>query len=343
MNKKTFGKIKSGEEATLYRISNGKVTADISDYGATLVNVLVQVDDNQQLDVVLGYEDAAAYENNEGCFGATVGRHANRIGDSTFFIEGIRYLLTPNENGNNLHSGPDYFYKRMWSVDEYSDNKIVLKLHSPDGDQGFPGSLDVFVTYEITDDNMLKLIYEGTPDHATVLNMTNHSYFNLNGHNSGSILQHKVQFDAPHWSRVDDELIPTGESVSVANTAMDFTQARAVKDGMAADTGEYNCKDGYDHNFELESEGEFPKIGQVVGDISGLTMEIYTDLPAIQLYTGNYDEPLAGKEGAVYPKHSGMCLETQYVPNAINLSQYEAPLTEADEKYHTVTGYRFIV
>ena len=343
MKTQVFGTTKAGQEVKLYRITNGKLTADITDYGANLINLLVQVNEKEQLDVVLAYAGLTEYEERTECFGATVGRNGNRIADSTFLLEGIRYNLIPNEFGNNLHSGPDYFFKRMWQVDAYEENKVVFKLHSPDGDQGFPGSLDIFVTYELTDDNMLKITYQGTPDHATVLNLTNHSYFNLNGHQSGDVLKHKLRLGAPHWTRVDKELIPTGESVPVVGTAMDFLQLRSIEDGMQADTGEYNCKKGYDHNYELENEGEFPLIGEVVGDQSGLVMEIYSDLPAIQLYTGNFDGTISGKDGVSYARHGGMCLETQYVPNAVNLPNYEQPITDAEETYYTVTGYRFII
>lgn len=345
MGKVSFGKTLDGQETTLYTLTNKNgMEAHVSDYGATLVRVLVKGKDGKVRDVVLGYDSAAEYEQHIGMFfGAIVGRSANRIGNAAFMINEKEYTLEKNDNGNNLHSGYDFYNKRMWEVKEAGGQKVVFTLHSPDGDQGYPGDLDITVTYELTDENELKISYYGVPSADTVINMTNHSYFNLNGHGSGDVLSHEVMIDADYYTRADEESIPTGELTDVTGTPMDFREKKTIGRDIEADYEALNFGGGYDHNYSLNNYGEYQKVAEMTGTDSGITMEVYTDLPGIQLYTGNFIVEEQGKEGAVYHKRQAACFETQYYPDAVNKKNFQSPVCRAGEEYKTTTGYKFVV
>ena len=225
----TFGKTSAGWETTLYTLENKNgMQIAVSDYGATLVKVLVPDREGKLVDVVLGYDDAAGYEAGDKFFGAIVGRVANRIGGASFELNGRTFQLDKNDNGNNLHSGMDFFSKRMWRVEEYGKDHIVLSLHSPDGDQGYPGEVDIPVTYTLTGDNEVKIHYHAVPKEDTLLNMTNHSYFNLAGQSSGTILDQEVWIDADAYTEADAQSIPTGEITPVEGTPMDFREEKPV-------------------------------------------------------------------------------------------------------------------
>lgn len=338
----TFGAVKDGTEAKLYTLTNDAgMSAQFSDYGATLVRLLVPDKEGILRDVVLGYADAAGYEAGTESVGATVGRNANRIAGASFELNGVTYRLTANQFGNNLHSGNDFYNKRFWKVTEASDDHITFLLHSPDGDQGYPGTLDMKLTCALTEENEVRFTYDAVPDQDTIINMTNHSYFNLNGHDSGDILSHKVTVDADAFTMADEQSIPTGEIVDVTDTPMDFRKGRVIGDEIDAPYQALQLGKGYDHNWVLKNTGKFAKAAEAAGDASGIVMEVYTDLPGIQIYTGNFLDQEPGKDGAVYPHRAAVCFETQYFPDAIHHENFQSPVCKAGQAFHTVTEYRF--
>ncbi|HJA06079.1 MAG TPA: galactose mutarotase [Candidatus Mediterraneibacter pullicola] len=338
-----FGRTKKGEEAHLYLLENKNgVKAYLTDYGAALVRLLVPDKNNELRDVVLGYDDTAGYEQGDVFFGATVGRNANRVGGAHVEIAGKVYKLEKNDNDNNLHSGTHYYNKRLWDVVEQADDHVAFVLHSPDGDQGYPGAFDMHVTYTLDDSNELTIHYVAVPDQDTVINMTNHSYFNLNGHASGTVLGHKVTVNADSFTPADAYSIPTGEIRSVEGTPMDFRSGRVLGDDIDTDYEPLRFGSGYDHNWVLKNEGRFDKVAEVASEESGIVMEVYTDLPGVQIYTANFVDGEPGKDGASYIKRSAVCLETQYFPDAVHHENFPQPLCRKGEKYDTRTAYRFL-
>ena len=338
----TFGSTSKKEEAVLYTLTNENgMSASITNYGAALVKLNVPDKEGKLRDVVLGYDDVTGYEKGGGSFGAPVGRNANRIGGAVITIQDKTYELEKNDNGNNLHSGTNYYNKRIWNVGEKTDSKIEFVLHSPDGDQGYPGTLDMHVTYELTEDNELRLIYDAVPDQDTIINMTNHSYFNLDGHDSGNVLKELVTLDADYFTRADAQSIPTGELVDVTGTPMDFRMPRALGEAIDADYEAVRLGKGYDHNWVLKNNGKFDKVAQAVSEKSGIVMEVWTELPGMQMYTANFLDNEHGKNGAVYGIRDAVCFETQYFPDAVHHENFASPICKKGMPYHTVTSYKF--
>ena len=336
-----FGATVKGDETKLYTLTNKNgMEIAVSDYGATLVQVIVPDKEGKPCDVVLGYDEAAGYEEGDLFFGAIVGRSANRIGGASFELNGVTYQLEKNDNGNNLHSGMDFYNQRMWKVKETADDHITFELDSPDGDQGYPGAVHIEVTYTLTEDNAVKIAYHAVPDADTLINMTNHSYFNMDGHASGDVLDQQVWIDADAFTRADAESIPTGEITPVEGTPMDFRKEKVVEKEIGADYTPLKLAGGYDHNWVLNGKG-FRKAASAESEETGIKMEVYTDLPGIQFYSGNFLAGAKGKEGAVYGKGCGICFETQYFPDAIHKDNFESPITKAGEVYDTTTTYRF--
>ena len=336
-----FGTTAKGERAALYTMKNQNgMEIAVTDYGAILVKVLVPDKDGKLKDVVLGYDDVRGYERGTLYFGATVGRVANRIGGGGFELNGKTYTLTKNDNQNTLHGGTDYYDKRMWKVEEADDGRISLMLHSSDGDQGFPGEVDIRVTYTLTGDNEVKIHYHAVPGKDTLLNLTNHSYFNLSGHDSGTILDQEVMIRSDVFTRADEESIPTGELVPVEGTPMDFCMGKPIGRDIQADYEALNFGQGYDHNWVINGRG-YRQAASMYSRQSGIEMKVYTDLPGMQFYTGNFIEREKGKEGAVYGKRQGACFETQYFPDAVHKEQFEGPVIKAQEAYDTTTVYQF--
>ncbi len=348
-SKEVFGQTQDGKTAYLYTITNNNgMTAKFTDFGANLVALEVPDRDGNPCDVVLGFEKLEGYFSNAANLGATIGRHANRIGGASFVLNGKTYELDKNDGRNNLHGGFDGYHKRLWETDTYEDElgqTIAFTLNSPDGDQGFPGNLEVQVRYIITDDNCVIIEYNGECDQDTVLNMTNHTYFNLSGHASGTILDHKVWIDADEFTYADEESIPNGEIRKVEGTPMDFRVAKVVGDEIDADYDQLKYGSGYDHNWVLKTkEDEISLVASLESEVSGIYMETYTDLPGMQFYAGNFvNEQNYGKNGVKYGARSGLCFETQYFPNAINVPSFKQPVTKAGEVYNTTTVYKFMV
>ena len=337
--KKPFGKLPDGRQTFLYTISGGGITATVSDLGATLVNVYVPDADGNVTDVVLGYDDAAGYLNCTSFLGAVVGRSANRIKGSSFILGQRQYSLTPNENANNLHSGPDFYHTRMWEVTASSENAVSFHLESPNGDQGYPGNASIDVTYSLDEKGGLHIAYDAVSDHDTIFNLTNHSYFNLAGQASGAdtAMNQLLMLPARVFAVADTESVPTGEMRSVEGTPMDFRTPKPIGRDIGQDYESLNLQGGYDHNFEV-----FCNPCAVLSDpVSGRIMAVYTDLPGVQFYAGNFLEEDGGKGGVTYGKRSGIALETQFYPDSIHHPEWAQPVTKAGEKYHSETTYRF--
>lgn len=344
MTKQSFGLLPDGQEANLYTISCGRLTAAVSDFGATLVRLIVPDALGRLADVVLGFDQAADYIPGNACLGATVGRYANRIGGAAFSLNGKKYSLAQNDGSNNLHSGPDFWFKRMWNVAEVGEDFITLTLHSPDGDQGFPGNLDVSVTYRLLAEPVpaLSIRYHGLCDQDTVLSMTNHSYFNLAGHDHPeAALGQYLWLNADAFTPADEGSIPTGDVCPVAGTPMDFTVEKPLGRDIGADYQPLHFQAGYDHNFVLNSADGAPA-ARLRDPVSGRNMEVYTDRPGVQVYSANFTDE-TGKGGVHYTPRSGLCLETQFFPDCVNKPQFPSCTLKAGEVYESRTVYAFPV
>ena len=334
----TFGVLPSGQEAHLYTISCGGLTAKVTDYGATLVSLLVPDAEGIPADVVLGYDDANGYRTGGGCLGATVGRSANRLKGAGFTLGHSRYQLAANEGANNLHSGPDCYYTRMWEVTEHTAESITLFLESPNGDQGYPGRAEIRVTYRLDRKKGLHILYDAVCDRDTVFNMTNHSYFNLAGHShTDAAMDQLLTLPGRFFNPDDAENIPTGELRSVVGTPMDFRTPKAIGQDIEADYEPLHLQGGYDHNWEV-----FCNPCAILRDpVSGRTMAVHTDCPGIQVYAGNYLD-CDGKDGVHYGRRSGVALETQYYPDALHHPDWPQPVTKAGQRYRSETVYSFL-
>lgn len=347
ITRRKFGITKDGKQAMLYTLSNDNgVEAIVTDYGAILVSLFVPDKKGVKKDVVLGYDRLGDYEENGCYFGATIGRSANRIQGAAFKIDGTEYHIPDNENGNNLHTDYDHgFHKVMWGAKLLqNENAVCFSYESPDGENGFPGTLQISVTYALHANNALEIAYEGICDKKTLLNVTNHSYFNLGGHDSGSICDEKVMIRAAGFTEAGPGAIPTGKILPVEGTPMDFRQARRVGDGIDADWEQISMAQGYDHNWTLDTVPGRPEmVARVEDEKSGRVMEVYTDLPGVQFYTGNYITSQTGKGGACYDRRHGLCLETQYFPNSVNIPWFRQPILEAGQPYRATTIYKFIL
>ena len=334
--KKNFGTLPTGEQASLYTITCGALTATVTDYGAHLVSLWVPDKDGNLADVVLGHDDANGYRTGKAFLGATVGRNANRIGGASFALNGETVQIPVNENSNNLHSGPDYYHLRMWEVVSHSETSITLRLVSPDGDQGFPGRAVMDVTYELDPNGGLHIVYEGDCDKDTVFNLTNHSYFNLAGHDKGNAMDQLLTIPGQHFTPADAQSIPTGELRLVEGTPMDFRKPKPIGRDIEEDYECLKLQGGYDHNWEVWSNP-----GAILQDpASGRTMCVFTDLPGLQFYAGNFIDE-TGKGGTYYGKRSGIALETQFYPDALHNPDWAQPIVKAGEHYHSETVYYF--
>ena len=349
ITKREFGTLADGKKVTLFHLETASgAYAELLDYGTLLVKLVVPAKDGKLTDVVLGYDTLDAYVADTASIGACVGRNGNRIAKAAFLIHGKEYHLEPNENDNNLHSAPDFYSKKMWEAAEVSDteNRITFHRISPDGESGFPGNFDISVTYELTEEQELRITYHGVCDQATVANMTNHSYFNLSGEGSGTVLDQYLQILAETFTPVkDSHSIPTGVYQSVEGTPMDFRTPKQIGQDINADFAQLAYTGGYDHNYVTDhyEKGVTRLIAHAWSEKTGIRMEVTSDAPCVQLYAGNFLTGLPGKNGHCYEKRSGFCLETQVEPNAVNEAGFHSPVIEKGEVYHTVTGYRFYI
>lgn len=341
-----FGK-KDDNVAKTFLLSNKNgMNVKLTNFGAIVISILVPDKNNTLVDVVLGFDNFEDYEVNHCYFGSTVGRNGNRIHNSTFFINGVQYFLDKNEGNNNLHSGFNCYNKRFWDykINE-ENNSVSFSLFSPHGDQGFPGNFDVSVIYTLTDENELKINYIGKSDQDTIANLTNHSYFNLDGQDSGNAMNQSLWLKSSNFVMVDSESIPTGELQDVKNTPMDFTKLKMISNEINSDFEQLKLTKGYDHSFVIDKEvNGIEKVAILKSAKTGINMEVYTDCPCLQFYAGNYidDVPQVGKGNHTYENRSAICLETGFVPDAINNSNFKSPILKKEAIYNSTTIYKFI-
>ncbi|MDK2964896.1 MULTISPECIES: aldose epimerase family protein [Lacrimispora] len=345
--KELWGNMPDGREVYLYTLVNeNRVSASFTNLGAIWVTMLVPDRSGKETDVVLGYDSVSDYLLNPPHFGAPIGRNANRIAGAKFTINGKEYKLAANNSTNNLHSGPDLYRTRLWDS-EVEENElgtsVSFSLFSPDGDQGYPGNANITITYTLTKDNSLEISYHMICDEDTVANFTNHSYFNLDGHDGGNALKQRVWIDADTYTRADEISIPTGEFTPVKGTPMDFTTMKPIEQDFHSDYEDLVFGNGYDHNWVLNHPlKELALSAAAESDQTGIRMEVYTDLPGMQFYTANFlNDQMTGKGGAVYNKRCCYCFETQYYPNAVNTPEFPSPILKAGQEYQTTTIYKF--
>ncbi|WP_090994506.1 aldose epimerase family protein [Pedobacter insulae] len=334
-----------GKEVQLYTLKNKNgASVSITNYGGRVVSILVPDKDNKMVDVALGYDSVKSYQKEgEPFFGALIGRYGNRIGKGRFTLEGKQYQLQLNNGPNTLHGGNDGFFSKVWDAKQ-DGQKLELSYVSKDGEAGYPGTLNVKVVYTLTDDNGLQIDYTATTDKTTVVNLTNHTYFNLSGEGSGTILDHELMIAADAYTPVDSTLIPTGKIAPVKGTAFDFNVAKAIGRDIEQADEQLKFGKGYDHNFALvENNGKTP-VATVKSPVTGITMEVYTTEPGLQFYCGNFMTGIDkdGKGGKSYPHRSAFCLETQHFPDAPNQPNFASTVLKPGETYTTSTTYKFL-
>ena len=338
-----FGTTKKGEKVTLYTIKNAKGTeADITDFGAILVAFRMKDKNGEVKDLVLGFDNVKPYLKDGNHFGATMGPIANRTAKAKFVLNGKEYRLKPNDGENNLHTSLKKAFPKSLFTGKAHDNSITFTLKKKDMAMGHPGNMDVAVTYTLTDADELVIHYHATTDKETYINMTNHGYFNLNGHDSGNIFHEKVQIRAQAYTPIVKGAIPTGEIASVEGTPMDFTEEKEVCKDFTYNFDQIELANGYDHNFVLDNyDLQVREIAKVTDDRSGIWMKVFTDLPGVQFYTGNWINVKKAKGGVSYGPRQGLCLETQYYPNSVNEDKFPKPLFGPDKPFDSITVYQF--
>ena len=335
---KPFGELSDGRIASLYTIKNEYAELRLSDLGATIVSVLVQDRHGEMRDIVLGYDDVGGYILNKPSFGSTVGRNTNRIGGASVNIHGKRYDLEKNSGENNIHSGSNRYKYRLWKADYDPEGySVVFRLISPDGDQGFPGNAVITVIISLFD-TTVSIEYHAVSDADTIFNMTNHSYFNLDGRDSDSICGHTLRINASGYTECDANLVPTGKICSVDNTPFDFRELKKIGDAITSP--ELSEIGGYDHNFVLESPGEYEEIAELRSESSGIGMFVRTTEPGLHVYTANNLHDDNASRGPKGP-HSAVCLETQHFPDAPNHENFPSTIVKVGEPYDSVTQYVF--
>ena len=341
VDKRAFGHTPEGTPVDLYSLKDGKLEADIITYGAIVVSLRTP-DRNRKLDdVVLGCDSVDKYAAQTAHFGGIVGRYANRIAHGTFQLDGHTYFTPKNDGDNTLHGGTRGFDKVVWKA-KAIPNGVELTYVSKDGDQGFPGTLTTNVRYTL-DASALRIEYSATTDKDTVLNLTNHSYFNLAGQGNGDILRHVLKIDALRITPVDATLIPTGELTTVEGTPFDFRTPRAVGERINTDDPQLRLGHGYDHNFVLDhAPGQLSEVAEVYEPTTGRILRVLTTEPGLQFYTGNFlDGSITGKEGRVYNRRFGLCLETQHFPDSPNHPSFPSTELKPGQQFHSVTVYEF--
>ena len=342
-----FGITRDGHAIHLYtlRNTNGARIA-ITNYGGIVVSITVPDRNGKFDDVVLGFDNGEGYLQDQPYFGALIGRFANRIANARFTLNGVKYKLAANNNGNSLHGGVKGFDKVVWLANDSSTaNNPALQLSylSEDGEDGYPGNLAVTVCYTLTCENELRIDYAATTDQPTVLNLTNHSYFNLAGAGNGDILSHQVEINAEKFTPINGNLIPTGEYVEVGGTPFDFRKSTAIGERINTDHEQLKLAGGYDHNFVLNSDGDaLKRAARVTEPRSGRTLDVITSQAGMQLYTGNFLKGnLLGKNGKIYGRRSALCLETQHFPDSPNQPNFPSTVLNPGQRFESTTIYKF--
>lgn len=345
LKKADFDTVINGKKVGLYFIKSGELSVAFTNYGARIIGLWVPDQNGKITDVVVGLNSAKAYKaSTEPYFGATIGRVGNRIAKGTFSLDGKTYHVPLNNGINSLHGGTNGYQYVVWDVTQPNDKTLVFNYKSPDGEEGYPGNLNVKVTYSLDNSGSLKMEYEATTDKTTLVNLTNHAFFNLNGEGSGTILNHNVLINADRYTPVDEGLIPLGELDTVKGTPFDFTTFHTIGERIATTNTQLKNGLGYDHNFVLnanKAEG-LSKAATVVGDKSGIVMEIFTQEPGLQFYSGNFMQGKnTFKSGKKDEFRTAFAMETQHYPDAPNQKDFPSIVLKPGERYHTISEYRF--
>ena len=346
-SKVLIGKMNNGEEVHKFLLKNKDCEVEIISLGAIITRIKVPDKNGKLLDVALGFNSLEPYLNEHPYFGAIIGRYANRIDNGKFTVDDVEYNLALNNNGTSLHGGIKGFDKVNWKVVSYDDKthtSIKLNYLSKDMEEGYPGNLNVYVTYKLTNENELVIQYNAETDKKTILNLTQHSYFNLSGESSGDVSDHNLEIYADSYLPVNEKIIPTGDIEKVQGTPFDFVKSKKIGRDINLDHYQLSLGNGYDHCWVLNDfDGSVRKIASAYSDQSGIKMDVYTDQPGVQLYTGNFlNGSISSKKGLKYEKRSGFCLETQHFPDSPNKAFFPNVYLNPGEKFQSRTVYKFI-
>ena len=335
----------NGKAIELYTLKNDNgLVCQLTNFGARVVSLYTPDKNGKLADVIVGYGSGKDYvEKPANFYGAVIGRYGNRIGGAKFSIDSVEYQLQKNDGANHLHGGTNGFHRQVWDAEQISDSEVDFSLVSPDMETGYPGTVTVKVKYQLTAKNELKIEYFATTDKKTVLNLTNHSYFNLKDGGRTPIIDHLLYLNADYYTPVDAGLIPTGELAAVAGTPFDFTTLRVIGDSIKVDNAQLKLGGGYDHNWVLNTNDDVNALAaKVVEPVSGRVMEVYTNEPGIQFYSGNFiNGRIAGKEDIKYGFRSALCLETQHFPDSPNKPEFPSVIVNPGDKYYSVCIYKF--
>ncbi|MFC5283857.1 aldose epimerase family protein [Pedobacter alpinus] len=341
-----FDTVIAEKKVSAYELENANhVVAKFTNYGAKITSLMVPSSNGEMTDVVVGFNSIKDFiASTDPYYGAIIGRYANRIGKGKYSIDGVDYQAPTNDGPNMLHGGPDGYQSIVWDAEKLNDTTLQFSHLAKDGEMGFPGNLTVKVIYQLTSKNALKISYEAITDKKTILNLTNHAYFNLNGEGSGTILNHQVQIFANEFTPVDSNLIPTGEIVKVAGTPFDFNNMLTIGERIEADDQQLKYGKGYDHNYVLSDKGEMKHAAKVIGDKTGIIMDVYTEEPGIQFYSGNF---MSGKNtfknGVKDDFRTAFCLETQHFPDSPNHPNFPSTTLSPGETFKSVSYFQFSV
>ena len=346
LNPAKFETLVDGNKAVkLYTLKNAAgMEVCITNFGGRLVSIMVPDKDGKMTDVLLGFDNVSDYQNISNDFGASIGRYANRINQGKITIDGVEYQLPQNNYGHCLHGGPDGWQYKVYEAKQLNDNQLELVLNSPDGDSNFPGNVVAKVVYTLTEDNAVDIKYEATTDKKTVINMTNHAYFNLNGDPSVNSMNQILYIASDSITPVDSTFMTTGEMMSVAGTPFDFNTPKAIEQDVTNfDDEQIKFGKGFDHNWVLNTKGDINKLAaKLTSPITGITLEVYTNEPGVQVYTGNFlDGTVTGKKGVVYPQRASVCLETQHYPDTPNKAHWPSAILEPGQTYRSQCIYKF--
>ena len=341
-----FETLVDGNKATkLYTLKNAAgMEVCITNFGGRLVSIMVPDKDGKMTDVLLGFDNVSDYQNISNDFGASIGRYANRINQGKIIVDGVEYQLPQNNYGHCLHGGPDGWQYKVYEAKQLNDKQLELVLNSPDGDSNFPGNVVAKVVYTLTEDNAVDIKYEATTDKKTVINMTNHAYFNLNGDPSVNSMNQILYIASDSITPVDSTFMTTGEMMSVAGTPFDFNTPKAIEQDVTNfDDEQIKFGKGFDHNWVLNTKGDINKLAaKLTSPITGITLEVYTNEPGVQVYTGNFlDGTVTGKKGVVYPQRASVCLETQHYPDTPNKAHWPSAILEPGQTYRSQCIYKF--
>lgn len=344
LNPANFETTVDGQTVSLYTLKNAAgMEVCITNFGGRLVSITVPDKEGTMTDVILGFDNINDYQNIPTDFGASIGRYANRINQGKIIIDGVEYQLPQNNYGHCLHGGPEGWQYKVYEAKQPNNTQLELVLNSPDGDSNFPGNVTAKVTYTLTEDNAIDITYEATTDKKTVINMTNHAYFNLNGNPAVQGMNQILYIASDSITPVDDTFMTTGEMMAVAGSPFDFNTPKAIEQDIQADNEQLTFGKGYDHNWVLNTKGDITKMAaKLTSPVTGITMEVYTNEPGVQVYTGNFlDGTVTGKKGIVYPQRASVCLETQHYPDTPNKAHWPSALLEPGQTYHSQCIYKF--